>query len=289
MQVAISLGNADVAKLEGVTPDDVQRIHFDLVRRLLEHGHVAVYGGDLKPTGLSEQLIEIAAGVADDPDAARRHPETRLRNGVAWPIWLNYTEEDLAALHLGAVFENFDPPAELGLDERQQATFVPPDTPERRVLWSRSFSVMREQLDRTIDARLVVVGRGIGSSGAVPGIFEETLVALRGETPLFLVGGFGGVAVPLIEAMTDGTTDVFTREAQSAHPGLADFYTYLDQIGRAELADFEAMVAELHAAGLAGLNNGLSDEENQMLFSSNDWDAVADLIIDGLARLQRGT
>jgi len=287
MNIAISLGNADVAQVPGVTNDDVQRIHFDLVRRLLENGHVAVYGGDLKPTGLSEQLIDIAAAAADDPDAVRQNPETRLRNGVAWPIWLNYSDDDLATLNLGAVFENFDPPAELGLDESQRATFVPPDTPERRVIWSRSFSAMRAQLDRTIDARLVVVGRGIGSSGAVPGIFEETLVALRGRTPLFLVGGFGGVAVSLIEALTNGTTSVFTRETQAAHPGMAEFYEYLDQVGQAELADFEGMVGELHAAGLAGLNNGLSEEENQTLFSCDDWDKVADLLIDGLARLQR--
>ena len=127
----------------------------------------AVYGGDLKPTGLSEQLIDIAADAADDADAVRRNPETRLRNGVAWPIWLNYTDEALAEHNLGAVFENFDPPAELGLSADQLGAFVPPDTPERRLLWSRSFSSMREQLDKTIGARLVVVGRGIGSSGAV--------------------------------------------------------------------------------------------------------------------------
>ena len=285
MHVAISLGNADVAQVPGITPDDVQRLHFDLVRRLFEHGHVAVYGGDLKPTGLSEQLIDIAAGAADNPDAVRQHPETWLRNGVAWPIWLNYTEEALATHRLGAVFENFDPPAELDLDDAQRTTFIPPDTPERRLLWSRSFTAMREQLDRTIDARLVVVGRGIGSSGAVPGIFEETLVALRSGTPLFLVGGFGGVAVPIIEALTEGTTSVFTRDAQSAHAGLAEFYAHLDRLGRAELADFESMVAELLAAGLAGLNNGLSEEENRMLFTSNDWAAVADLMLDGVARL----
>lgn len=285
MHVAISLGNADVAPAPGITPDDVQRIHFDLVRRLCAHGHTAVYGGDLKPTGLSEQLIDIAAGAADDPDAVRRNPETRLRNGVAWPIWLNYTDEALAAHHLGAVFENFAPPAELDLSDEQRGAFVPPDTPERRFLWSRSFSAMREQLDRTIDARLVVVGRGIGSSGAVPGIFEETLVALRSGTPLFVVGGFGGVAVPIIEALTLGTTSVFTREAQCAHPGMAEFYSHLDSIGRGELADFAGMVKQIHSTGIAGLNNGLSAEENQTLFTSNDWEAVADLMLNGLARL----
>lgn len=285
MHIAISLGNADVAQVPGVTPADVQRMHLDLVRRLFERGHVAVYGGDLKPTGLSEQLIDLAAGVAEDPDAARRHPETWLRNGVAWPIWLNYTEEELATHNLGTVFERFDPPAELELDAAQCATFFPPDTPERRLLWSCSFTAMREQLDSTIDARLVVVGRGIGSSGAVPGIFEETLVALRSRRPLFLVGGFGGVAVPIIEALTEGSTSVFTREAQSAHPGLAEFYTHLDRIGRAELADFESMVAELHVAGIEGLNNGLGEQENRTLFTSNDWDVVADLMLDGLARL----
>ena len=286
MQVAISLGNADVAQVPGVTNADVERIHHDLVKRLIQRGHVAVYGGDLKPTGLSETLIDLATQVVSDPDAVRANPETCLRNAVAWPIYHNYSDEDLATHNLGAVFENFPPPASMGLSDADLGAFVPPDTPERRVLWSKSFSHMREELDKSLDARLVVVGRGIGSSGAVPGIFEETVVAVRGRTPLFLVGGFGGVAVSLIEAFTKGTTAVFTREAQLSHPPLAGFYDYLDAQGMSELADFEGMVKELHDAGVAGLNNGLTAEENEFLFTSNDWNAVAELMLDGLDRLK---
>ena len=140
LHVAISLGNADVAPAPGVTPADIERIHLDLVRGLLEQGHVAVYGGDLKPTGLTEQLIDIAADCADDPAELRQRPERAIRNGVAWPIWLKYGADDLAPLRLEAMFERYDPPAELDLDAEQRATFVPPDTPERRLWWSRSLS-----------------------------------------------------------------------------------------------------------------------------------------------------
>lgn len=286
MHVAISLGNADVNPVPGGTPEDIERIHFDLIRRLFEAGHVLVYGGDLKPTGLSEKLLELGRKHAVEADGTPADPTTRLRNAVAWPIHLNYSAEELAAAGLTGVFENYDPPADVELTEEQKTTFAKPDTPEHRVWWSRSFSSMREQLNRTLDARVIVCGRGIGSSGAIPGIFEEALCALRAGTPLFIVGGFGGVAVPILEALSTGTTSVFTREAQHAHPPMAEFYAYLDSIGRGDLADFESMVGEMHKAGIAGLNNGMSAAENEILFSSTDWSVVADLLIEGLGRLQ---
>jgi hypothetical protein len=286
MHVAISLGNADVAPVPGITPAHVEHIHLDLVRSLFSRGHVVVYGGDLKPTGLSERLIDLAAEVADDPSEVRQRPETRLRNAVAWPIHLRYTSAEMSAHHLEAVFERFDPPADLRLDAVQRATFVAPDTLEHRLWWSRSLTAMREQLDRTIDARVVVCGRGIGSSGAVPGILEEVMVALRGGTPLFVVGGFGGIAVPIIEALTAGRTSVFTRQAQSAHAPLAEFYAYLDDIGQSDLADFDGMVAALHQAGVAGLRNGLTADENRTLFTSRAWPQVLELLLDGLDRLE---
>lgn len=285
LHVAISLGNADVAPAAGVTPADITAIHLDLASRLLERGHVLVYGGDLKPTGLSGQLVELACTHTTDPEAVREHPERRLRNGVAWPIWLQYDDAQLGKHRLAKVFERYDAPDELELDDDQKATFVKPDTSEHRLWWSRSLSAMREQLDRTTDARVVVCGRGIGSSGAIPGILEEALVAVRHGTPLFLVGGFGGVAVPLIEALTTGRTKVFRRDVQVAHPPMKDFYAYLDSIGRQELADFDGIVRTLHEAGIAGLHNGLTEAENRTLFTSTDWPAVAALVLEGLARL----
>ncbi|MEM7203066.1 MAG: hypothetical protein AAF628_22590 [Planctomycetota bacterium] len=289
LHVAISLGNADVSPVPHGTPADVERIHHDLVRQLVAAGHIAVYGGDLKPTGggLTEQLLDIAASTAAAGDAVRAHPEQCLRNAVAWPIHLRYTAEDLATLHMEKVFENYEVPSDLGLSDEQRATFVPPDTPERRVWWARSFAAMREKLNASLDARVVVCGRGIGSSGAVPGILEEVVFAVKGGTPLFLVGGFGGVAVPLIEAFTAGTTSVFCREAQLAHEPMAELYAHLDRTGQGAIADFAGMVATLHQAGIAGLRNGLSEAENQTLFTTTDWQEASALLIEGLERLRR--
>lgn len=286
LHVAISLGKADVAAVPGIGPDDIERVHLDLCKRLLQRGHVLVYGGDLKPTGFVEELIGLAAESADDPAAVRRAPEQKIRNGVAWPIHLQYDAADLARRHLAAMFERYEPPEDVELTPEQRTTFVPPDTPQRRFWWSRSLTAMRERLDATTDARVVVCGRGIGSSGAVPGIFEEAVIAVRAGTPLFLVGGLGGVAVPLIEAVRRGTTDVFTRAAQCAHPPMAEFYAYLDRIGRGDLADFAGMVKSLHDAGIAGLGNGLTAAENERLFTERDWPTAAELLLDGLDRLQ---
>ena len=77
------------------------------------------------------------------------------------------------------------------------------------------------------DAGVKRIDAGFSQSGAVPGILEECVIAVEQRTPLFLIGALGGVAVPLIEAVTQGTTSVFTRQAQRAHEPMGASYNFV--------------------------------------------------------------
>jgi hypothetical protein len=54
-----------------------------------------------------------------------------------------------------------------------------------------------------VDARILLGGGIEKYSGFVPGIFEEALVTFERQRPIFLLGGFGGAAEILADAMLD--------------------------------------------------------------------------------------
>ncbi len=278
LHVAISLGKADAEKVPGIGTLHVDDAAFALARHLIARGAVLAFGGDLKPGGFTLKLLSLLPYGSP--------PERRLRNGVAWPIWLNQPAAELAEHGLTRVFERYEAPADLDVSDAQKNAFFQPDTPERRWMWARSFTSMREALRATTHARVVFCGRVIGSSGGVPGIFEEARLALRARQPLYLIGGYGGCAKALIDALLTGKSALFTKARQTTGPAMAD-YSFLDRTGRAATADYDAFVAEIHRAGIAGLNNGLSEAENRVLFATEQLPVMIALLLQGLRQVRR--
>jgi hypothetical protein len=109
------------------------------------------------------------------------------------------------------------------------------------------------------DARIVVGGRVVPPFvGIWPGVVEEAYLTLEAGQPLFVAGGLGGGAA-LVADLIGGI----------ARPdaGLED----------------EPRLRETFAG--ADLRNGLSDEENALLFTTADLDLLVALILRGLRTL----
>lgn len=106
-------------------------------------------------------------------------------------------------------------------------------------------------------------GRVAGYKGRMPGIAEETLLSLRARQPVFLLGGFGGCARGIAEAI-----------------GLADTWagSRSDWSGRSR---FEGYSPE-------DLRNGLSDEENAVLARTPHIHQAVTLVSRGLWRILNG-
>ncbi|MEA3273751.1 MAG: TIR domain-containing protein [Pseudomonadota bacterium] len=296
LQVGLSISDSpDLGQL-GMGPPHLQDAMLELARYLLAQGARLAYGGDLRPGGFTEQLLELVWAYdrdkrEDDPilsperkaDLASR----RLANYVAWPIHLNYSQAILAQHHLKGVFKFIDPPGDLKLGEAQQSRFAPPDTPEHRYWWFRSLTAMREQMVADIDARVVLGGQIRGYAGGIPGLVEEVLLALRRSQPVFLLGGMGGCARAIIDAIEGRRPRELTAEYQAESAGYAEFLDYVkEQVKQhpdAVEVDYQAMVDELQQAGVAGLNNGLSEAENRELFETPHIPVMVSLVLKGLA------
>ena len=147
------------------------------------------------------------------------------------------------------------------------------------------------------DARVVLGGKDSGYLGFLPGIFEEVLVTLDKRMPLYLIGGMGGAAETLANAILQKPGA--ERPAQLTldwHLQDEKYKTLYDSIG--EMGGlppgvphpgeaFDALWEKIVAARKAPervLNTGLNKQQTRELLTGRDMDVVFNLIRTGLGK-----
>lgn len=292
LQIGLSISNSPDLAQFGMGSAHLQDAMLELARYLLAKGARLAYGGDLRPDGFTEQLLELVWAYDSQkrendlllsPDRKVDQASRRLANYVAWPIHLNYSHAILAQHHLKGVFKFIEPPKDLHLSQAQQTAFAKPDTPEHRYWWFRSLTATREQMVADIDVRVVLGGQIRGYAGGIPGLVEEVLLAFRRSQPVFLLGGMGGCARVIIDALEGRRPRELTAKYQTEIKDYAEFIDYLKKHPDAVGVNYNAMVNELEKAGVAGLNNGLSEVENRILFETPHIPVMVSLVLKGLA------
>lgn len=270
------------------SPDDdlaargLGRMHLDhafveIARHLLAAGASLTYGGDHRVAGFSQILFDLVRtyDLPDKPD-----PE-RIRNYLAWPLYLSLKAADRAALKTVAKIIEVPPPADLNLDAK---TFIAPDTAEGRRIWSRCLTAMRHRMNDQTDARIFLGGRLTGFKGKYPGLVEEAHLALIVGKPVFLLGGFGGCAAALIEALRGHTPDALTldhhRHADNLYAEMLD----TQSLDPDPPVDYVAILSDLHRTGTNNWPNGLSAPDNERLFATDDIDEMVALVLKGLVQ-----
>jgi hypothetical protein len=158
-------------------------------------------------------------------------------------------------------------------------------------------SPLKPDVIPAVTARIMLGGKVSGFSGFLPGLFEEALVTLENHRPLYLLGGFGGAAEVMADAIMPGAGDrpeEFTAAWLSAHnpsleklleisksfvmpPGVMPTHKSLDVL-------FEFLV-RARAKPSAVLNTGLNDEETRELLKTRDVPAAVSLVRKGLVKL----
>ena len=224
-------------------------------------GASLAYGGDLRKGGFTRTLISLLRTYSrEDRPAAQR-----VRFYLAQPVWSGMSEGDAADLAL------YGTPVRVGGTD---------DGVGRREGEALDYRAMRKRMINETDARVAVGGRLAGQSGRWPGIAEEAYFALREAQPLFLVGGLGGAADRVAQALRGEWPVEFTTEYQLAH---TDGYRDLLDAG---VGTSESDLRQVLTG--AGLQNGLSDDENAVLFKTADLDLVVALILRGLTGVAEG-
>lgn len=290
--VALSISEAEDLPRFGLRRPHLDDVLLEISRYLLVAGVRLAYGGHLGSAGYTVRLANllydpIIEQLRGEPAPGAAQP-AELVSYLAWPT--SSTAADVA--RLGALVEVRHCARPAGLDETVDLAFVaapsteiPVDSPMHRFAWARGLTIMRQQQTDDLAARVVVGGRlgpaGEGYRGKMPGVLEEALLAIRAERPVYLVGAFGGCGRLVFDALEGVSRPELQWDHQRVVPHSEDLRTLYQERGEA-WDEYEAIAAELKSRGLAGLKNGLSEEENRELATTRSAERIVELVLHGL-------
>jgi hypothetical protein len=311
--IGISISNSpDLGRL-GYGEEHLRELMIAIARALLRLGtadqpvHLA-YGGDLRPGGFTETLLDLAR--AESQGGWRG----RMYSFLAWPYYLGLSRGD-EALRLDICRFIRVTPADAGLPQHAVDT-APESLPKetKNLLTARCISRLREMMTEgggrgfdgepvpPLAARIILGGKTGDYTGIMPGLFEEFMLAQEVGIPIFVAGGFGGAAGAIADAVLGGAADpadVFSLEHQRAHnagvAALLDQQYKSDGRGESPQARYERLAraiaacrADLDQADGSAAHNGLDRAENERLMRSQHATEITGLIDRGLRRLWSG-
>ena len=205
---------------------------------LWEQGATLVYGGNANEGGLTELLQK----------AAEQLPRGKLHDASdsAAPLlrWIDVSGESSVSPELERHVSIEQVPGEVDLDRRDLLRRVEAATSDPQIrqwlLASLRLHRSRRHMNDQCVVRIVIGGKCSGFSGHLPGVLEETLMALHSRKPVYVVGGFGGAAAAVGELLGLGRSpgrptlaDPFgnqgvpaqqSQDAEEALRGLSDLF-----------------------------------------------------------------
>ena len=255
--IGISISESPDMPYFGFTDGHLKDAMAGFAIHLLASGANLAYGGDLRDRGFTRLIFELVL---------RYRPREKLppvANYLPWPVHAAMKTDDIRALD-----EELQGFARLVLVRLDGGTI---SCEEHRAVrsetvdhdkWCVGLTAMRKLMREQTDARLVLGGKLEGYKGAMPGVAEEVLLAMKAKQPIFLVGGFGGCARDIAETL--GIADSWAG-SRSTWAGRELFDGYMD----------------------GDLNNGLTAVENRQLAGTQHVDQAITLVMMGLKRLRR--
>jgi hypothetical protein len=260
--LGVSVSNSpDLARL-GLTETHLRMALGEIAQAtLIAKGRLS-YGGHLRDDGYTAFLVHECEkyGSFDRP----------FTGHIPWSVHRRLTVEEInrhrKAVGLYGAYVFLDPdgqPIEDPTADRDPAAMPVGDRET-----AGSLTAARRHFTATCDARLVVGGQRTGYQGHMPGVVEETILAVRAGQPVFVAGGFGGAAADIARIFDFDPDNWLDLPDEAARPDLR------------ELAD------TLNESGWSAEGNGLTLEQNRQLAISYRASEVASLVIHGITNLR---
>lgn len=291
LQIGMSLSESpDVDGPEGYTAEHLRDATVYLARSLISAGAAIAYGGDFRRNGFTPLLAELIRAY----NQTARAPAQYLHSYLAAHLEIGEAGDlPLTMHHL------------LKSDDVQADALLVPGSTEPAPPLALYFSDMRRVMALHIDAQVVLGGAAepqqeeeeAGYTGRVPGVVEEAWRVLEAGKPLYVAGGFGGAAALVTELLlgeevperlqdeTWSSHELYRKRSRAidTHPAhtelglpgpLEELAKAVQTCGHRRLASDEAALAW----------NGLTVEENHVLFRTRDPVTLTTLVIQGLLR-----
>lgn len=252
--------SADLPRL-GLTETHIRMALGEVARAtLIAKGRLS-YGGHLRSDGYTAFLVHEC-----EKYGARDRP---LTGYIPWPVHRRLTVDEINA-HRRAI-GLYGTYVFLGPDGHPIEDPTADRDPEAQEVGDReaadSLTAARRHLTATCDGRVVLGGQRDGFRGHMPGVVEETILAIRSKQPVFVAGGFGGAAGDIARVVGLDPDDWLRLPDGSDRP------------------DLRQLVSAVKESAWSPTDNGLTIEQNQQLAISYRASEVASLVIHGLTNV----
>ncbi len=302
----------------GLGLEHLRELLTGIARPQLRQGASLVYGGSWERMegNFTFDLLDLIKAEQEDnslmgPDTS--FPIGSLYNHSAWPYYLGITPAMEAQwINCCRIIRVTQQDAGFGGDEVLSS--ADPEANPDRFLFNRAYTlatmrrIMAGGCDLSlpalghsarvpgVSARIVIGGRIDGYAGMMPGIFEETLLALRHGIPLYILGGFGGGAELLARGLLAKPGDSIPELTYDHHrrhtPEVARLSELCGRFRRPSdltpeglFGDFGKALRDAAAAFPGSLANGLNEDENRTLLTTSDTREARRLVCLGLDRV----
>ena len=143
---------------------------------LANKGHI-IYGGDLRKSGFTESFLNVATSYINE-----KNKDFVVTNYL--PSSVDFSKEE---------FLRFS---------QNKVKLIP--VKRKKIYSNVSYNVnvlssMRKERNNNTEILIIAGGKTFGYSGIIPGILEEVLLAMEKNIPIYLLGGFGGMAAKICE------------------------------------------------------------------------------------------
>lgn len=277
-KIAISVSECEDVELLGLSEQHLNDISIEIARYLIVNGGTLLYGGDLRQKGFTSLFAELSYQYKYIQDKERRFvnyfpfPNSRV---VTLDVRTAFIKQQVEPIIL-------DLPNTLGkIDTAKE--YKPLEDLTDRFIFSECLADMRIKMASDCNARIVVGGRQKDYLGYLPGIVEEAYHTLVAQKPIYILGGFGGAAKSLTEVILGNQPGMLTNEYQY-HSDFLKIFRETYQGKTTTPIDFTDVVKFFNNYSIEKMSslNGLTTEENQILFESKNIHELVFLIIKGL-------
>jgi hypothetical protein len=266
--IALSVSDSEDLGALGLLQTHLQLALAELARVVYVSDGRLLYGGDLRPGGHTELLLQELTCYGRKRGgltlclAWNVHRRTALPALEATDARLGLRGQIVALDAGGQTVDDWHAgrPAE-GIDDLSA------------VQKESAFDAMRAYVCAQEHARVAIGGRR-RSGDTMPGILQEVLLSLAQRHPIFLAGGFGGTTIDIAAALDPACAALKAPAAGAVAPRAVPV---LDDLAR--------RAAAAGGSGWRLLNNGLDDDENRRMAATHRPSEIAALVATGLGRV----
>lgn len=273
-KIGISISDSPDLSRFGIGAEMYKDLTVELSRHILKANGKMIYGGDLREKGFTELFRDLARqyGQKEKAEADVQY----FRNYLSWPLYNDLSKEKRAD-YLASRIELVNSKPGQAVTPDEYDVFIPFDVSEETMLkWATSLNQMRFDSIGESDARIIAGGKIQGSSGFMPGIAEELLLAHQAKKPIFLIGGFGGCAHILADILEGNAHGKDLEEIAAQNKTYQHFYEWSKSKG------YNIDYGVFDKIRIDQLGNGLDTDDNIRLAHSVDIIEIVSFVLKGL-------